>query len=383
MPADRLRLAYLANPNETHTRRWLRWFAERGHEVTIVVAPEVSVEPGMPDGVRVAHWPPYESGRLKPLRYVAARRVLRPLFREIDPDVVHSHYLTTYGWLAWLAGARPYGITAWGSDLFFDLPASRRNAIFGRIALRGAAFVTADSRDLLRACVDAGARAERAAFVQFGVEVARFAAPPDPALRTRLGLDGRRVVFSPRTIMPLYNHEVVLRALAQLPEDVHLLMSARAAYPDELGRIEGLVAQLGLRDRTTVLDGIAYEEMAAHHRLADAVVSVPTTDGTPVTLFEAYAAGVPMIASDVPSLREWLGEVTPQFLVPVGDVAATARALREALDLDPAERAALSARLRAIAAEHGDHDRSMRNVEAMYRSAAEGRLQIPQALRYA
>ncbi len=376
MPSDRLRLAYFANPNETHTRRWLGWFAARGHDVTIIVAPDVEVDPGIPDGIRVVHWPAYGGGPLKPLRYLSARRMFRRLLADIRPDVLHAHYLS-YGWLAWISGFRPYGITTWGSDIYYDLGLSRRYSTFGRVALRGAAFVTSDSRDLLTATVAAGARPERAALVQWGVEVERFSEAPDPALRARLGLDGRRVVFSPRTIMPLYNHEVVLRALLDLPDDVHLLMSARAAYPDELERVERLVADLALDDRVTILPGIAYPEMAQHHLLAEAVVSVPNTDGTPVTMWEAMAAGVPMVASDVPSLREWLETLTPQLLVPVGDVPATARALRDVLALEPAARAALAERLRVTAAERGDHDRNMEAVEMIYRSVAARRLEIP------
>ena len=380
MPAERLRLAFLANPNETHTRRWLGWFAARGHEVTIIVAPDVEVAAGMPAAVAVVHWPQYGGGPVKPLRYLAARRVLRPLIASLRPDILHAHYLSSYAWLAWLSGVRPYGITTWGSDIYHDLGLTRQHALFGRLSLRGAAFVTADSRDLLRATVAAGARRERTALVQWGVEVASFGGPPDPALRASLRLEGRRVIFSPRTIMPLYNHDVILRALCELPADVHLVMSARAAPPDELHRTQSLVGELGVGDRVTILPGIAYSEMARHHRLADVVVSVPNTDGTPVTMWEAMAAGVPMVASDVPSLREWLKGLTPELLVPVRDVAATATALRTALEMPSVQRAELAERLRAFAAARGDHDRNMEAVEAMYRSVAQGRLEIPTAI---
>jgi glycosyltransferase involved in cell wall biosynthesis len=181
--------------------------------------------------------------------------------------------------------------------------------------------------------------------------------------------------------MPLYNHDVILRALCETPADVHLVMSARGAHPDELDRVQSLVGELGLGDRVTILPGIAYPDMARHHRLADVVVSVPNTDGTPVTMWEAMAAGVPMVASDIPSLREWLGGLTPELLVPVGNVAATAMALRTALEMPSARRAELAERLQAHAAERGDHDRNMEAVEALYRSAARGRLEIPLAIR--
>jgi hypothetical protein len=46
-----------------------------------------------------------------------------------------------------------------------------------------------------------------------------------------------------------------------------------------------------------------------------------------------------------------------------------------------ARRVELAERLQAYAAERGDHDRNMEAVEALYRSAARGRLEIPLAIR--
>jgi glycosyltransferase involved in cell wall biosynthesis len=372
MPAVPLRLGYFGDPNATHTRRWISWFSRHGHHVTLYVSPGIEVAPGLEPGIEVSRWRPYGGGPLKPLRYVAARRSLRELVRTTQPDLVHAHYLTTYGWLAWLSGARPYGVTAWGSDVYLDLGASRRNASFGRLALRGAAFVTADSRDLADACIAGGASRERTTVVQFGVEVDRFAAPPRSALRTALGLDGKRLIFSPRQIAPIYNHEVVLRAVQMLRSDTHVLMSARDAFPDELARITQVIADLGLEDRVTIVPEIAYDDMAAVHALASVVVSIPWTDATPVTLFESLAAGTPIVVSDLPSLREWLGEVTPDLIVPVGDPEATAAAIQRALDMAPASREALAGHLRAIAWAEGDHDRNMERVESLYLAAVRG-----------
>lgn len=381
MPAERLRIGYLGDPNSTHTRRWASWFARQGHTVVLLVAPHVTVTEGMPAGITVVHWPPYGGGLFKPFRYIAARRVLRRLVRGLRLDILHVHYLTTYGWLAWISGFRPYGITAWGSDLFHDLGASRRNAWFGRLALRSAAFVTADSVDLLRACIAGGARRDRCAVVQFGVEVERFSPVADPALRKRLGIPaGRRIVFSPRTIMRLYNHDVIIPAFRRLPTDAHLLMSARVADPDELARVRALVSELGIDDRVTIVAEIPYEEMAGYHALADVVVSVPDTDGTPVTMFEAMAAGTPVVASDVPSLREWLGTLTPDLLVPVRDEKATLGAMQAVLEMDPARRMELTDRLRRMAHARGDHERNMQAMEGLYASAVAGRLAIPSGL---
>ena len=81
----------------------------------------------------------------------------------------------------------------------------------------------------------------------------------------------------------------------------------------------------------------------------------PETDGTPVTILESLACGIPVVASDVPSVREWLDEFSPELLVPIADQDATTAAIRHVLDLPEADAAALRSAGRALVIERGDH----------------------------
>jgi glycosyltransferase involved in cell wall biosynthesis len=190
------------------------------------------------------------------------------------------------------------------------------------------------------------------------------------ALRARLGLKGKRVVFSPRAITPLYRQGIVVEALAQLPPDVVVLMSRSAAQADELEAIENKARTLGVSNRLVMVPEIAHSDMADFYRLGDVVVSVPASDSTSVSVLEALACGRPVVASDLPSIREWLWDLDSAALVPVDDPAATAAALIRALALSPKARADVGARGRSIVAERADQDRSLGHVEAFYRGLA-------------
>ena len=298
---------------------------------------------------------------------------IRRALERVGADVLHVHYLTGYGFWAWLSGFRPYVITVWGSDVFRTLPTSRRHRLFGWLSLRGAAAVTADSVDLAEGAIAGGARRDRTTVVQFGVDTVRFSpAPPNEALRERIGVRTRRLVFSPRLMLPFYRHEDVIHAIAEMPADVGLLMSALHADRDYRASLVELARSVGIADRLVVLDEIPHAEMADHLRLADVVVSVPETDGTPVTILESLACGIPVVASDVPSVREWLAEFSPELLVPVADQAATTAAIRHVLDLPVDAAAALRAAGRALVVERGDHATHMLAVEATYRAVAAG-----------
>lgn len=362
-----LRLVYLGDPNETHTRRWIGWFADHGHEVSLVAPPDLALESPLQPEVRLVRLPVYGGRKFKPLAYWDGRQAVRSAVAALKPDLLHVHYLTGNGWLAWISGIRPYAITVWGSDVFRTLPASRKARWFGRLALRGAALVTADSHDLAEGAIAGGARRDRMREIQFGVDMARFApGEVDTTLRGRLGLREGRVVFSARTLLGFYRHDVVVRAMTQLPADVQLLLSARHEDPAVRASVEALAREVGVADRVRIVDTVAHADMPGVLRLADVMVSVPETDGTPVTILETLASGTRVVASDVPSVREWLGELDPASLVPVGDVDATAAALNRALAMPASDGERLAAEGRALVAATADYDANMRRVEADY-----------------
>ena len=374
-PADRpLRLAFVGDPNSIHVRRWAGWFADRGHTVSLLVAAGFEIHPGLAPGISVERFTPYYRSRNQVLGALREKRSLRGVLGRLEPDIVHAHFLTEYGWHAWMSGFHPYAITVWGSDVKISLRRSRRTAFYGRTSLRGADLVTANSADLVEDVIAAGARRERTHLIQFGVDTGRFSPGPDPAyLRERLGLVGRRVLLSPRAVTPLYRHRVAVEALAGLPDDVVLLMARYLVDHAELTAILARAEALGVAGRVQVVPGIDHTEMPDFYRLADAMVSIPASDATAVTLLEALACETPVVATDLPSVREWLGELDPGSLVPVDDAAATAAAVARVLARGDEERLGIGRRGRAIVQERASQDAHMTAMEGIYRGLVDRR----------
>jgi len=262
-------------------------------------------------------------------------------------------------------------VSVWGSDILITARSTWRARLHTRVALRGADLVTGNSEHLVKAAIAAGARAERTHYINFGVDTERFCPGPEPVeLRARLGLEGRRVIFSPRTIAPLYHHETVIAALGQLPQDVVVLMTRYLANATELEALETQAAELGVAERMIVVDTVAYGEMPDLYRLADVVVSLAASDGGPITVIEALATGRPVVATDLPAVREWAAELDPAALVPVADAEATARAIEHLLSLSPSERDELSRRGRGAVEERAGERANMERMELLYRELA-------------
>lgn len=108
--------------------------------------------------------------------------------------------------------------------------------------------------------------------------------------------------------------------------------------------------ELGVADRARLLgyvplDGGLFEA----YRSSQVLLHVSWTEGLPQILFEAFAAGLPVVATDVGGIRAAVGEATE--LIPAGDAEAAVAALERVVG-DPARRAALVAAGLAQARDH-------------------------------
>lgn len=103
---------------------------------------------------------------------------------------------------------------------------------------------------------------------------------------------------------------------------------------------------------------------------ADALVFPSQTEGTPNAVLQAMAAGVPILGSDIPSLRELAAGGDRLRLVPGASPEVWSAELRRLRD-DPAERRRLGRAAAQWASESLDHDRLVSATIAVYRRAVQ------------
>jgi glycosyltransferase involved in cell wall biosynthesis len=141
-------------------------------------------------------------------------------------------------------------------------------------------------------------------------------------------------------MIPVKGADVFLRALVQpgTPPATAILIGDG----NERGQLESLASQLGVAPRVRFVGGI--EGAARLLPALDAFVLSSRSEGTPIVLFEAMAAGVPIVASRVGGVPDVVGD-DEAVLVPPDDAAACAAGLRRILE-DPAGAAAMAERAR-------------------------------------
>lgn len=172
-----------------------------------------------------------------------------------------------------------------------------------------------------------------------------------PACRSFPGLAPaapERVLYAGQ-LYPWKGVDVLVEALARLPGVQLVVLGGLVGEPD-FERIRALVAERGLSERVE-LRGTVPQAQVAHELARASAVAAPflrtrmtERHTSPIKAFEAMAAGRPIVASDLPSSREFLRDGENALLVPPGDPEALAGALRRLLqDRELAERLAATA----------------------------------------
>jgi glycosyltransferase involved in cell wall biosynthesis len=144
--------------------------------------------------------------------------------------------------------------------------------------------------------------AERVRMIHHGV---------DAALLNLRRENVERFILCVSTLHPHKNIERLLRAYAREPRDCRLVLAGMKGF--QADAIERLIGQLDVRARVTVTGWIPRENLVALYDRAWACVYPSTFEGFGMPALEAMAAGVPLLCSDIPPLREVAGDCALYF----------------------------------------------------------------------
>jgi glycosyltransferase involved in cell wall biosynthesis len=372
-----MRIAMLLHKSVEHdsrVRRAARELAESGHEVTVLHLPPARGElDGELDGfaVRSVTPPAWVRGHLPSILY---RLVFFTAFvvalRRLRPDVVHAHdaAMLAPGWAgAHAAGALlvydsheyavevPYRERAWAALV----------SALERLFVPRCALVITVSEGIAERLQERYRLPRRPLVVRNLPDLRAYDADFQAAdLRAELGLPAEaKLVLHLGAAARDRGCEALVRSVARMRGVQLLFLGTDRAYAARMGK---LAAELGGAERVHFREPVPVGQLLAY--AGQASVGVSLLEDTcenhrlalPNKVFEYLAAGVPVVASNLPELRRTLADRPEAVLVDPTDEVAIAAALRSALDgprpalpspfLWPAEGAGLTAAYAELAA---------------------------------
>jgi glycosyltransferase involved in cell wall biosynthesis len=163
-----------------------------------------------------------------------------------------------------------------------------------------------------------------------GIDTASFAGGDGAAIRAELGLGSRRVVTCVGRLIPGKGQAVLLDAFARIrqryPETVLLLVGDGP----ERAALEARVRALDLHGAVSFAR--QRRDIPAVLAATDVFVLPSFAEGIPLSLLEAMAAGVPVVATAVPGNSNVIAHEGLGHLVPPRDPGAIAAAVTRLLD---------------------------------------------------
>jgi glycosyltransferase involved in cell wall biosynthesis len=298
-------------------------------------------------------------------------------------DVVDTHF-AMYAFVPVLVGLRRKPLVVhfqgpWGAESLSARQSMRPKAMvrwaLERVVYRRASATVVLSHAFKRLLVARyGVRPETVHVVRPGVDLERFSPGDRDEARRRLDLPPERpIAVTARRLVPRMGLDVLIDAWDRV-------VAARGDSPRPLlvvvgdGRdrpaLEQQVRRLGLESEVRFLGKVSDDDLLAAYRAADVAVAPSVAlEGFGLVVLEALACGTPFVGTAVEGLKEALEELDPRMLVPPGDREALAARLGAVLQGDDATPS--RARCRAYA-EGFTWERTAREVEAIYRSAALG-----------
>ncbi|BCM92239.1 N-acetyl-alpha-D-glucosaminyl L-malate synthase [Abditibacteriota bacterium] len=303
---------------ETYFLELCAFLAKRGHRVIVVTKRDSTLRAEAdkllnPLGVQVLGW--HTCGKFDPRTLLRLVRLIR---RE-RAALINTH-LTTASWVgAWAARLAGVPSIAW---------------IHGRdkktwFQFAGRLIAVANSvREYL---VEQGVPEQKIDLLYYGVDVRRFVPPTDQEKRDAkqsfdLAPDARTISVV-ASLIERKGHRFLLDAVANLPADLQLLFAGEGVLEEPL---RAQVKTLGLENRVHFL---GFQRDVERVLAATDILCLPSLkEGLPISIMEAQARAVTVVAARTAGIPEVVREGETGFICEPGDVKSLRLALKRALE---------------------------------------------------
>lgn len=322
MQREKLTICFFGNIESVHMRKWVNYFSNYGHHVHLFSYKGQNKNYWKTNfkfhiirkKIPIQIWP---LNTLLNLPFIFFE--IRKLIKEIKPDIIHAHYVTSYGTLAVLLGFHPLVITAWGSDILLTPQKFLPSKWAIKWALKKTDLITCDASHMKEAMIKLGAEESKIKIINFGIDTKKFSpGKKDEKLKKELGLAHYKIVISLRSLEPIYDIETLIKSVPAILQEISetkFIIAGTGSQEEELKRLS---ENLGVRENVKFLGQVPNEELPKYLRIADIYVSTSLSDGgIASSTAEAMACGLPVIITDTGDNKSWVRNEGNGFLIPI------------------------------------------------------------------
>lgn len=356
--AEKMRICFIGMVNSIHLERWARYFINKGHDVHVI-----SQHKGDIKGAKVHRLP-----AVKKIGFIPSAIQTRRMINKIKPDIVHAHYVTTYGFYGAFSGFHPFIASAWGSDVL-TFPKSRISKGMVRFVLNKADLITCDGENSKDAMINLGEDSQKIKIVYHGVDTKEFSPEQkDKELIKKLfGEEKFPAVISARSLRPMYDIGTLIKAMPSILKKISDAKFIIAGEGSEQNYFKELAKSLGILNSIRFVGYIPHNELPKYLASSDVYVSTSLWDGgIAVATLDAMACELAPVVTDVADNRKWIKDGENGFIVPIKKPKLLAEKVIYLLE-NKKIRKKFGEISRNIVKEKQEYEKEMKKMETLYK----------------
>jgi len=311
-----MKICYLADAGSIHTQRWIKYFVVNGHEVHLISFR--SLGDCNINGVKL-----YLLKRLRPQIRIVSFPInllfdviqVKKLIKNINPDILHAHYVVSYGVLGALAGFHPFVVSPWGSDVLRAPKESKISGYILPIIFKKADIITTTA-EFMREYLnnDFNIPKNKIIRIPWGIDLKVFHRGYEEEVkrfRESLGIGvSSSIIISNRHMNPQYEIQSIIDSIPYVTKiypNVLFVFIRGSGSPDFENEMKVRAKKLGVINNTWFISRfIPPKEMAVLLNASDMFISIPKTDQFGSSIMEGMACGAIPIVSTIKVYEQYL-----------------------------------------------------------------------------
>lgn len=325
-----MNLCVISNGNSPHTRKWIVPLIRETDRVHLISYTRVIQQIPQVETVDLT-----KISNLKVFKFILWGIWSRRYIRGIKPDIVHAHQIQGAGWLGSMSDHHPFILSAWGSDLLNMNLQPKIRKYFTWKAINSCNKLVLPSQHMHKAALSQGIPSKKLVVIPWGVDHNTFTSEGQDKSQSRIALGLPRdkiLLLSPRALTPTYNIDTIISACSNLiarVKAVRLLLLKFNPDPDYYRYLQKLIKETHLDPYVIWIEQINDAlSMAQLYSASDLLISIPSSEGYGLSVYEAMSCACPAVISDLDTFSNFTDryhclKVTPR------DSAETASAVYE------------------------------------------------------
>lgn len=258
--------------------------------------------------------------------YLRASQIVKKKIAAFEPDIVHSHYATSYGLLGSMSGFHPFVLSVWGSDVYGSPKLSALHMVVLKYNLSKADKILSTSGVMARETNRYTSK--NIVITPFGVDLDLF--KKNNSIKHRDSF----VIGNVKSLQQIYGIDILIKAfkiLVMNNPSVNLTLQIAGKGPEEK-KLKKLSEELGIINKVDFIGFIEHSELPKIYNGFDVAVFLSNKESFGVAAIEAMACECPVVVSDAEGFTEIVSPDYSGFIVPKQNPDAAAAAIQVFID---------------------------------------------------